>query len=225
MQHPLEVNNVKGSARLLHLCLPGSRLIVGEHFDAAFAAQIMDGVRTSLLLYPDTPSASSGSGDAMRAVPDRANCCTPPIASTTVQPGGDGAQPGQLGVQWQTSAVRIVAPTATRLIIIDATWRKSRKMLFVNPWLQTLPRLALHSPPVSQYRVRRAHRADQLSTFEAACEALRQCGADPVQIATMLRGFDGFIGQLLTDFKRITLPAQTDPDQLDARPTNFNEFA
>ena len=35
LQHPLEVRNAKNSARLLHLCVAGSRLEVGEAFDGA----------------------------------------------------------------------------------------------------------------------------------------------------------------------------------------------
>ena len=35
LQHPMEVSNAKGSARLLHLCLPGSRIEVGEQFGEA----------------------------------------------------------------------------------------------------------------------------------------------------------------------------------------------
>ncbi|MDP9108296.1 MAG: DTW domain-containing protein, partial [Pseudomonadota bacterium] len=61
LQHPLEVNNVKGTARLLHLCLPGSRLVVGEQFDAAFATQMTGGARSTFLLYPHLPATSSGS--------------------------------------------------------------------------------------------------------------------------------------------------------------------
>ena len=30
LQHPLEAHNAKGSARLLHLCLPHSQLVTGE---------------------------------------------------------------------------------------------------------------------------------------------------------------------------------------------------
>src|ERR1043165_7788059 len=33
LQHPLEVNNAKGSARLLHLCVGRSQLAIGEIFD------------------------------------------------------------------------------------------------------------------------------------------------------------------------------------------------
>ena len=34
-------------------------------------------------------------------------------------------------------------PSRLRLIVLDGTWRKSRKMLYRNPLLQQLPRLSL----------------------------------------------------------------------------------
>ena len=34
LMHPQEVNEAKGTGHLLHLCLPHSRLLVGEAFDA-----------------------------------------------------------------------------------------------------------------------------------------------------------------------------------------------
>lgn len=38
LQHPLEVGDAKGSARLLQLCLLNSRMTTGEVFDAIAAA-------------------------------------------------------------------------------------------------------------------------------------------------------------------------------------------
>ena len=66
------------------------------------------------------------------------------------------------------------APCALRLVVIDGTWRKSRKMLYLNPALQALPRLALQDVPPSQYAIRKAHLPGQLSTFEASVQALAQ---------------------------------------------------
>ncbi len=60
------------------------------------------------------------------------------------------------------------------LVVLDATWRKSRKMLHLNPWLQQLPRMMLADPPASRYHIRKAHGAHQLSTLEATCAALAQ---------------------------------------------------
>lgn len=84
-----------------------------------------------------------------------------------------------------------------RLVVLDATWRKSRKMLALNPALQSLPRLALRAPPPSQYLIRKAHRADQLSTLEAVCHALAQLEGDGGRYLPLLAAFDGFVAQQL----------------------------
>ncbi|GAA6121685.1 hypothetical protein Acidovoranil_37910 [Acidovorax sp. FG27] len=65
---------------------------------------------------------------------------------------------------------------ALRLVVLDGTWRKSRKMLYANPLLQALPRLPLAPGlPASGYGgLRRAHAPHQLSTLEATCAALAQ---------------------------------------------------
>ncbi|MCW7537941.1 DTW domain-containing protein [Aquabacterium sp. A7-Y] len=84
-----------------------------------------------------------------------------------------------------------------RLIVLDATWRKSRKMLLLNPWLQTLPRLALDHPPASRYGlIRKAHRDDQLSTLEATAWALQQLERQEQRYAPLWAAFDRFVAQL-----------------------------
>ncbi len=62
-----------------------------------------------------------------------------------------------------------------RLVVLDGTWRKSRKMLYLNPLLQALPRLPLVDLPALQYRIRKAQQAHQLSSFEASVAAWRSC--------------------------------------------------
>jgi DTW domain-containing protein len=83
-----------------------------------------------------------------------------------------------------------------RLVVLDGTWRKSRKLLHLNPALQRLPRLALVAPPPSQYTIRKAHRPDQLSTLEATCLALAQLEQAPARYAPLLTAFSAFIGHL-----------------------------
>lgn len=83
-----------------------------------------------------------------------------------------------------------------RLVVLDGTWRKSRKLLHQNPALQRLPRLALAEPPPSQYTIRKAHRPDQLSTLEATCLALAQLEQSPERYAPLLSAFGGFVGHL-----------------------------
>jgi DTW domain-containing protein YfiP len=156
LQHPLEVRNAKNSARLLHLCLPGSQLAVGEAFEPETLSALLyaDG-RTPLLLYPETAGETAPALDpALLAHPD-----------------------------------------ALRLVLLDGTWRKSRKMLYANPSLQRLPRLALSDVPPSAYRIRKAHAAHQLSTLEAAALALARLDGDPGHYAPLLSAFDGFVQQ------------------------------
>ena len=153
LQHPLEVHEAKGTARLLHLCLPRSRMEVGEQFDApqlqAWLEQASQGdapapapapAPRTMLLYPESPH-----DPALPLLP------APPLPA-----------------EW------LDAPERLRLVVIDGTWRKSRKMLYLNPLLQQLPRLALQDLPASRYAIRRAHRPGQLSTLEATSCALAQ---------------------------------------------------
>lgn len=85
-----------------------------------------------------------------------------------------------------------LAPERVRLVVLDGTWRKSRKLLHCNPALQALPRVALAAPPPSAYRIRKAHAPHQLSTIEAAALAL--AAIDPACDTTPL--FEAFAGLL-----------------------------
>lgn len=82
-----------------------------------------------------------------------------------------------------------------RLVVLDGTWRKSRKMLHLNPLLRQLPRISLNDLPPSRYRIRKAHRADQLSSYEATCHALAQLEQNSGRYAPLLQAFDGFVAQ------------------------------
>lgn len=87
-----------------------------------------------------------------------------------------------------------------QLVVLDATWRKSRKMLHQNPLLRQLPRLALAAPPSSRYRaIRRAHAPHQLATLEAVCHALviLEGAGSAARYDALLRAFDGFVAQQL----------------------------
>lgn len=151
LQHPLEVHQAKGSARLLHLSLQGSRLLTGEVFDPLELQALLNADhRANLLLYP---------GDA----------------------------------EGTPSAPVPTDPSQIRLVVLDGTWRKSRKMLHLNPALRHLPRLALQAPPPSRYLIRKAHHPDQLSTLEATCLALQKLHGPSGQFEALLAAFGGFV--------------------------------
>ncbi len=99
------------------------------------------------------------------------------------------------------SAGLMAAPACGRLVVLDATWRKSRKMLLLNPLLLSLPRLALLDPPPSRYTVRKAHLGHQLSTLEASVLALQQLEGPSAAFDDLLKGFDGFVAQQALRFQ------------------------
>lgn len=171
LQHPLEVHQAKGSARLLQLSLQHCRLQVGERLDEQVLHElILAGGKQALLLYPDDEN-----GYVQSCVKDGDN-------GTVVDP---------------TRLVVNSLSTELRLVVLDGTWRKSRKMLHLNPLLRSLPRMALKAPPASRYAIRKAHRSDQLSTLEATCLALQQLELAPLErYAPLLTAFDGFVAQM-----------------------------
>jgi DTW domain-containing protein len=164
LQHPLEVAETKGTARLLHLSLPNSKLLTGELFVDA----VLISPKNTILLYPITAEDHSLGIES----------------------------PPELPANWLNQLHNI------RLIIIDGTWRKSRKILRKNPYLQTLPRLVLIDLPAGLYTIRKARKPHQLSTIEAASAALAQLEGDMVKFAPLNHVFSAFNALIATQMKR-----------------------
>jgi DTW domain-containing protein YfiP len=81
-----------------------------------------------------------------------------------------------------------------RLVVIDATWRKSLRMLLEHPTLAALPRLSLDAPAPTRYRaIRAARRADQVSTLEATVQALATLEGPSFDAAPLLDAFGLFV--------------------------------
>jgi DTW domain-containing protein len=158
LQHPLEVFETKGTARLLHLSLPNSKMLVGEVFNETDLLSVASSRKHSILLYPTTPEDHS------------LGIAPPPELDPAVLAHSDNI----------------------RLIIIDGTWRKSRKILCKNPYLQSLPRLALQNLPASGYAIRKARKPDQLSTLEATCAALAQLEMASEKFEPIVQAFVAF---------------------------------
>ncbi|MEB3841762.1 DTW domain-containing protein [Pseudomonas guariconensis] len=94
------------------------------------------------------------------------------------------------------SAYEIADDTPLLLIVPDGTWRKARKLLYLNPLLDALPRVTLGQVPPSRYRLRKAPEPGALSTIEAVVEALNALeGAG--RFDALCRPFDALIeGQI-----------------------------
>lgn len=158
LQHPMEADHAKNTARLLHLSLPGSRMLTGETLEEPGLREAAGRApQYTVLLYPETPGEPAPALDMDR----------------------------------------LADPAHVRLVVLDATWRKSRKMLHLNPWLRQLPRMALEDLPPSRYVIRKAHRPGQLSTLEATCAALAQLEGDFEKYQPLQKAFEGFVAQQL----------------------------
>jgi DTW domain-containing protein YfiP len=120
--------------------------------------------------------------DADRLAPRRAVLLYPPSPPDPQHPM---QAPPPLPAHW------LGEPDRLRLVLLDGTWRKSRRMLWSNPLLQALPRMALHAPPLSRYAIRKAHAPHQRSTLEAAQQALLQLE----DIAALGAAMEAFIAQ------------------------------
>lgn len=114
--------------------------------------------------------------------------------------------PDSAGEAKGAAAPALPSAGALRLVVLDATWRKSRKMLHLNPALQRLPRLALRDMPASSYRIRKAHAPDQLSTLEASAHALGQIEGEAARFSPLFEAFDGFVGQQAAFVPRLKSP-------------------
>ncbi|SDI38142.1 DTW domain-containing protein YfiP [Ferrimonas sediminum] len=69
------------------------------------------------------------------------------------------------------------------LLVLDGTWKKVYRLLQLNPWLQALPKLSFAEVPKGDYQIRKAHRADSLSTLEAIAHGLNtidRCDTGPL---------------------------------------------
>ena len=163
LQHPQEAAQAKGSLPLLRLSLARCRVEVGEAFPAESLARWLapEGGGRSVLLYPNVPAAPALALHRLGSTGPVAGAGGPLERAGQGQELGDD-QPGASG-----------ADRIGQLVVLDATWRKSLKLLLSHPLLLALPRLALGEPGESRYRaLRRAAGPQQRSTLEACCLAL-----------------------------------------------------
>jgi DTW domain-containing protein YfiP len=98
------------------------------------------------------------------------------------------------------------------LVVIDATWRKSLRMLLEHPILAALPRLSLEAPAPTRYRaIRPARRVDHVSTLEATVQALAMLDGPSFEAAPLLDAFGRFVDGLAARHRPQASPAQKQP--------------
>lgn len=79
------------------------------------------------------------------------------------------------------------------LIFIDASWRKSYRILQESPDLQVLPKVGIQPLKTSRYRIRKSSRSDSLSTLEAVVQALSVLENSSSKYQILLRSMDWMI--------------------------------
>ncbi len=125
-------------------------------------------------------------GEVFEALPDW--LAEPGYRPCLLFPGEQARPINELGADEDRRPVRLVVP--------DGTWRKARKLLYLNPALQALPRVTLLDAPPSRYRLRKAPMEGSLSTLEAIVEVLNVLEA-PADYRELLKPFDALIeGQI-----------------------------
>ena len=63
------------------------------------------------------------------------------------------------------------------LLVIDGTWKKAKKILFQNPWLNVVAKVSFDQEYESQYQIRASKVQGGLSTIEAVAFALKHLEA------------------------------------------------
>lgn len=155
LQHPSEVKQAKGTAKLANLCLSNCPIWVGEEVGLLPDLQAWLAQKPTYLLYPQQPPGL---------------VVTTKSLTTQLQPG------------------------EFQVLLLDGTWRKTHKLLQLNPTLQSLPRLALSEVKPSDYVIRKSNRVESLSTLEAIYALLTQL-EKAGQFEGLMQSFDAFMAQ------------------------------
>ena len=79
------------------------------------------------------------------------------------------------------------------LVFIDASWRKSYRILQESPDLQALPKVGIQALEASRYRIRKSSRSDSLSTLEAVVQALSVLEDNSDKYQPLLESMDWMI--------------------------------
>jgi DTW domain-containing protein YfiP len=128
--------------------------------DPSEVGHAKNSVRLMALVIPETRVYVGESPDDFKSLRQYLDGCTKPIY--LVYPSDNSSDVMQTQLENQVV-----------LLFLDGTWRKAYKLLQLNPWLQDYPALHLDLESASNYKIRKASRADSLSTLEAAAMMLK----------------------------------------------------
>ncbi|MEA3404133.1 MAG: tRNA-uridine aminocarboxypropyltransferase [Pseudomonadota bacterium] len=167
LQHPTEVSQIKGTAKIAKLSLLNSHLWIGEDFTEERSLKDWLNQGQVFILYPETEALKERSG---------------------------AKQPQSFKVEEIRSDVPL---EQVKLLVLDGTWRKTHKMMMQNAFLHPLNRMQLQPETPSNYQIRKQKDQGSLSTVEAIYQALSQLEQNPEKFQPLINAFDQMIRQQL----------------------------
>jgi len=106
-----------------------------------------------------------------------------PDASNAALP--HGLDPADSWLLYPDETAQVPVGPVRNLVVLDGTWRQTRKMVKKLPAVAHLPRVRLAGPPADVLRLRETSLDDGRSTLEATAEALALCGEADVSRALL----------------------------------------
>ncbi|MBH0051923.1 tRNA-uridine aminocarboxypropyltransferase [Pseudoalteromonas sp. SWYJZ19] len=91
---------------------------------------------------------------------------TLPVSSTVL------LYPNENAINLDDNAEQASINNITHLIVVDGTWKKAYKVLQLTPLLNQFKTVSFKQLPKNRYAIRKAPRADSLSTLEAVAHSL-----------------------------------------------------
>jgi len=80
----------------------------------------------------------------------------------------------------KTSNVQFATTSLKQLIVIDGTWKKAFKIMQLTKGLKRFKHISFKQLPQNRYIIRKAPRADSLSTLEAVAYSLQLLDHEPI---------------------------------------------
>jgi DTW domain-containing protein len=176
IQHPTEQKHPFNTGRIIDLCLTNSELIVKKSLSTLDLDSILS--IPSVLLYPD-----------MAWLPD--------VEKLTLTL--DNSLP-----QVATAEKNEFVKSIKQVIIIDATWRKSKRIMFQHQRLQHLPRINLIGSLETNYRVRKGSEIGGLNSIESCFHSLSFLEPES-NFANLLTTFEKMVSLQLNHSKHPTI--------------------
>jgi len=79
------------------------------------------------------------------------------------------------------------------LIFLDGSWRKTRRLIYENPYLNSIPKISFTRENLPRYRIRKAPNENAYSTLEAIATVLATLENDDKKYQPLLNSMDWMI--------------------------------